>query len=56
MRRPDEDLKRERGQGVDKRPYKKPRILSREKLEAMASDCNPMTGGKGDTTCIRAMS
>ena len=38
---------RDRAHRVKKRPYKKPRILSREKLEAMANDCSVPTGKSG---------
>ncbi len=55
MKRPDKDRKRGRAHGVKKRPYKKPCILSREKLEAMASDCS-VPGGKGDAPCVIASS
>jgi NAD(P)H-flavin reductase len=50
MKRPDRDHKRGGAQRTKKRPYKKPRILSREKLEAMAADCST-SGGKSDATC-----
>ena len=45
--RPDKDRKRGRAHGAKKRHYEKPRILSREKLEAMAADCST----KADPTC-----
>ena len=51
MKRPDKDRKRGRAGSVKKRPYKKPRVLSREKLEAMANDCS-VPGGKGGAPCI----
>jgi len=50
MKRPDKDCKRGGAHRAEKRPYKKPRILSRERLEAMAADCSA-SGGKSDATC-----
>ena len=29
-----------------KKPYRKPRILSREKIEGRANVCDPLAGGK----------
>ena len=36
-------------------PYKAPRILHRELLEAMASDCS-IPGGKADASCVLGFS
>ena len=33
------------------RPYEKPRILHRERLEAVAAECT-LPGGKNDPTCV----
>ena len=42
--------------GPTRRPYERPRILWREPLEAMAAECDPVSGGKGDVTCVIAFS
>jgi len=34
-----------------KKPYEKPAIVYRAPLEAVASDCTGLSGGKGDGTC-----
>ncbi len=51
MKRPDKDRQWGRAHRVEKRPYKKPRILSREKLEAMANDCS-VPNGKSGPPCL----
>ena len=38
-----------------RRPYQRPRILQRERLEAMASDC-AIPNGKSDSSCILGFS
>lgn len=38
-------------QSTRRRPYRKPRIVHHEALEAVAADCS-VAGGKGDPTCI----
>lgn len=45
----------ERPQGR-RRPYEKPSILWREPLEAMASECTSVPGGKSDAVCTIAFS
>jgi len=50
MKRSDKSRKRGGAHREIKRPYEKPRVLSREKLEAMAADCN-MPGGKSTFPC-----
>lgn len=47
----DEERRRER-----RRPYEKPAILWREPLEAMASECTSVPGGKSDALCVVAFS
>lgn len=39
-----------------RRPYEKPAILWREPLEAMASECTSVPGGKSDALCVIAFS
>ena len=39
-----------------RRPYETPRILWREPLEAMASECTSVPGGKSDALCVVAFS
>jgi hypothetical protein len=39
-----------------RRPYEKPCILWREPLEAMASECTSVPGGKSDAVCVVAFS
>jgi hypothetical protein len=42
--------------GPARRPYERPRILWRQPLEAMATECDTVPGGKGDVTCTIAFS
>lgn len=39
-----------------RRRYEKPCILWREPLEAMASECTSVPGGKSDAVCVVAFS
>lgn len=40
----------------DRRPYRKPEVLSREELEVMAVACNANPGGKDDGSCTSGFS
>jgi hypothetical protein len=55
MKQADNDRRRDRNLRAKKRAYTKPRIVSREKLEAMASDCGVPTG-KSMSTCTLGFS
>lgn len=46
----------EQPSGRRRRPYEKPCILWREPLEAMASECTSVPGGKSDAVCVVAFS
>ena len=58
-RRDSEDARRQPPEAMacePRRPYERPRILWRQALEAMATECDTVPGGKGDVTCTIAFS